>query len=134
MIVVDTNVIAYFWLPGPHTPSAESVLEQDSLWSAPLLWRSEFRNVLVTSVRTDRVDLDQALALLAKAEDQLAGNEYSVSSAHVLRLAASSGCSAYDCEFVALAEDLSTELVTTDKKLIDAFPARAVHPADFAAG
>ncbi len=32
------------------------------------------------------------------------------------------GCSAYDCEFVALAIKLNTHLVTMDKKLLRAFP------------
>ncbi len=134
MIVVDTNVLAYLWIPGEHTPIAEAVLEQDAGWCAPLLWRSEFRNVLATYVRGNRLDLDKALSLAALAEEQLAGREYSVSSAHVLALAASSGRSAYDCEFAALAEDLSTELVTTDKRLVAAFPARAIQAAAFISG
>ena len=42
MIVVDSNVIAYFYLPGEHTAKAEALLEQDADWAAPLLWRSGF--------------------------------------------------------------------------------------------
>jgi len=37
-----------------------------------------------------------------------------------------SDCSAYDCEFMALAMKLDTRLVTVDKKLLRAFPKRAV--------
>ena len=37
-----------------------------------------------------------------------------------------SDCSAYDCEFIALAINLNTKLVTMDKKLLKAFPERAV--------
>lgn len=44
----------------------------------------------------------------------------------VLELVRASDCSAYDCEFVALAAQLDTRLVTMDKKLLRAFPARAV--------
>ena len=51
------------------------------------------------------------------------GHEESVESEAVLRLAASSGCSAYDCEFVAAAQQLDAPLVTADRDLLKAFPA-----------
>jgi len=47
LIVADTNLIAYFLVKGPHTREAEAVYEKDPEWAAPLLWRSEFRNVLI---------------------------------------------------------------------------------------
>jgi predicted nucleic acid-binding protein len=49
-------------------------------------------------------------------------NEYEISSAHVLQLVNSSDCSAFDCEFVALAKLLNIPLITADKKIIKAFP------------
>ncbi len=45
------------------------------------------------------------------------GREYEVASFQVMELVASSECSAYDCEFVALAEDLGIPFVTADKKI-----------------
>ncbi len=36
------------------------------------------------------------------------------------------GCSAYDCEFVALAIQLDTRLDTMDGRLLRAFPERAM--------
>lgn len=38
---------------------------------------------------------------------------------------AGSDCTAYDCEFVALAMQLGTKLVTADKKLLRSFPEHA---------
>ncbi len=43
MIAVDTNVLAYLYLPGEYTAQAEALLERDPDWTAPVLWRSEFR-------------------------------------------------------------------------------------------
>ena len=43
----------------------------------------------------------------------------------VLERVQGSDCSAYDCEFVALAQVLGTHLVTMDGKLLKAFPSIA---------
>jgi predicted nucleic acid-binding protein len=56
----------------------------------------------------------------------LAGAEYEVDSLRVLELVRDSDCSAYDCEFIAVAQALDTKLVTMDTKLLKAFPTVAV--------
>lgn len=126
MIVVDTNVVAYLYLPGDYTAHAEALLEQDPEWAAPILWRSELRNVLAGYLRRGALSLKQACDLQAEAESLLAGNEHEVDSQRVLELVRESDCSAYDCEFVALALRLDTQLVTMDTKLLKAFPSRTV--------
>ena len=122
MIVVDSNVLAYLYLPGQHTRHAEALLERDPQWAAPLLWRSEFRNILAGYLRREAITFKQACSLQHEAEDLLAGSEYAVDSDAVLKLVRDSDCSAYDCEFIALAIQLGTRLVTADKKLLRAFP------------
>lgn len=124
MIVVDTNVIAYLYLPGAQTEAAAELCRSDPEWIAPLIWRSELRNVLVTQLRQGWLELAAAQAIQAAAEELLSGREFAVDSAEVLRLAAESGCSAYDCEFVVLAEYLDLPLVSADRKLAQCFPAR----------
>ena len=126
MIVVDTNVVAYLYLPGEHTARAESLLERDPDWVAPVLWRSEFRNILAGYMRRRLLTFDQARELQAEAESLLSGAEYEVDSQRVLELVRDSDCSAYDCEFVALAMSLGMKLVTIDGKLLRAFPGLAV--------
>lgn len=64
MIVVDTNIIAYLYLQGEHTVQAEKVLQKDSEWMAPPLWRSEFRNVLAFYLRQENLSLDDARAII----------------------------------------------------------------------
>lgn len=122
MIVVDTNILAYLYLPTTHTSQVETLLGTDSEWAAPTLWRSEFRNVLAGYLRRGVLTFDAALNIQAEAESLLAGNEHDVDSARVLELVRDSDCSAYDCEFVALAMRLGVELVTSDAQLLHAFP------------
>lgn len=126
MIVVDTNVLAYLYLPGEYTHAAEALLERDSNWAAPVLWRSEFRNILAGYLRRGSLSFEQAHGIQREAEHLLAGAEYEVDSLSVLQRVRDSDCSAYDCEFVVLAETLGTKLVTMDAKLLRAFPRTAL--------
>jgi predicted nucleic acid-binding protein len=126
MIVVDTNTLAYLYLPTTQTDDVVALLHKDPAWAAPLLWRSEFRNVLVAYIKRGSIDADTALAIQLQAEQQMAEREYSVNSRDVLTLAAETGCSAYDCEFVSLAISLGVKLITSDKKIIKHFPETAI--------
>lgn len=122
MIVVDTNVVAYLLIPGKYTDAARATLARDAAWAAPMLWRSEFRNVLALYLRTGEMTLRQATALQDAAEDLLAGREHLVESKEVLALASVSGRSACDCELIAVARQMSTKLVTSDRPLLASFP------------
>jgi len=125
VIVVDTNVLAYLLLPGPRTELADILRQQDRDWAAPPLWRSELRNVLTGYLRRDLLQRTAAVALMLEAEAILAAHEPCVSSELVLDLVGTSPCSAYDCEFVAAAQQLGVPLVTEDRAILDAFPDRA---------
>ena len=126
MIVVDSNVLAYLYLPGEYTAAAEALFERDPEWAVPILWRSEFRNILAGYMRRRALTFAQAHELQREAEGLLTGSEFELDSLPVLELVRDSDCSAYDCEFVALAIKLGTKLVTMDSKLLRAFPTRAV--------
>jgi predicted nucleic acid-binding protein len=134
MIAVDTNLVAYLFIKGEHSGAAEKVLRKDPIWAAPPLWRSEFRSVLAACLRKGFFGLDDGARIMKEAESLMKGNEFAVDSFDVLSLAAVSGCSAYDCEFVALARGLDVRLVTTDKALLKSFPDMALSPARFLAG
>lgn len=131
MIVVDTNVIAYFWLPGEFTPQAEAALQRAPDWIVPYLWRSEFRNVLATYVRAKRLLAKDAHTIYINAEDMLRGREYAVTGHAALDLAFASHMSAYDCEYIALADEFACRLVTSDRKLVKAFPKTGLLLSDF---
>jgi predicted nucleic acid-binding protein len=125
VIVVDTNVIAYLYLPGPYTAASESLLEQDPDWSAPILWRSEFRNILAGYIRRGLMSAEQAMRVQREAESLMSGAEFEVDSDSVLMLIQDCDCSAYDCEFAALAMARNVKLVTMDSKVLRAFPGLA---------
>lgn len=125
MIVVDTHVIAYLMLPGELTAAAEALLESEPDWVAPPLWKSEFRSILAGYMRRGTLSLQQATEIQTAAEDLLAGNEINPGSKAIVELVAKSQCSAYDCEFVALAQQFECALYTMDTKVLNAFPEMA---------
>jgi predicted nucleic acid-binding protein len=122
VIVVDTNLIAYLLLGGEKTENARSIYKRDTKWAAPLLWRSEFRSVLAMFIRQRKLTSDKALEFMTEAEILLQGEEYQVDSKRIIKLIDSSKCSAYDCEFIALAQHLAIPLITSDKQILSEFP------------
>lgn len=134
MIVVDTNVIAYLLIGGEKTAQARAAFLRDPEWAAPVLWRSEFLSVLAGYLRQESLSLRDAVALAAEAGSLMEGAECVVDPERVLGLVTGSSCSAYDCEFVALAAELGVPLVTSDREVLAAFPSIAVEVGEFAGG
>ena len=126
MIVVDTNIIGYLYLSSDRSAQAEKALLKDPEWVAPILWQSEFRNVLAQFIRKNILSFEDAVRIMDEATRLMNGREYAAAWMDVLELVRDSPCSAYDCEFVALARDLEIPLVTVDKQILKAFPKVAV--------
>jgi len=133
LIVSDTNLMIRLYIESAISPSAREVMLREPDWVAPVLWRSEFRSTLIKGIRSGLIDLADAIRIMNEAESMMLFNEHDVASDDVLELAASSGCSAYDAEFVVLARELRVPLVTTDKELLEKFPGIAVGPERFLA-
>lgn len=131
MIVVDTNVVAYLFMNGEYTQNAERLLKSDSHWCAPLLWRSEFRSILTLYMRKKLLTLNQSFEVMKEAQKILKGNEFSVDSIAVLERVNKCRLSAYDLEFVTLAESLRVKLITLEKKIVNEFPRVAVSLRDY---
>ncbi|MEO8302529.1 MAG: type II toxin-antitoxin system VapC family toxin [Betaproteobacteria bacterium] len=126
MIVVDTNVIHYCWVHGQNTEIAQAVRQKDPEWHAPILWRSELRNVLTAYLRRGLLTRSQIAGILGVVDQAFAEREHIIPDDLVLDVVASSTLTAYDAEFVALAVALSVPLVTGDKAVLKAFPDRAL--------
>ena len=82
-------------------------------------------------MRQSRIQFATAAEAMAKAERLLFNHEYSVRSAAVLGCIARSSRSAYDCEFVGLAEDFGMRLLKTDEAVVREFPQVAIHLRDY---
>ncbi len=126
VIVVDTNIVCYRWIPGSRSPDVDKALLKDPDWIVPLLWRSEFRNALAGAIRQNLITLGVAREIIDTAESHFITREFAVSSHDVLDLVANCTCSAYDCEFVALAEEQQVPLITLDREILREFPEVAI--------
>lgn len=82
--------------------------------------------VLAPVRRSSAERIERARALRALGTPRLRADE--IDSAEILGLVRDSDCSAYDCEFVALAARLGTRLATMDRQLLRAFPSLAFAP------
>ncbi|MEO5599704.1 MAG: type II toxin-antitoxin system VapC family toxin [Cyclobacteriaceae bacterium] len=130
MIAIDTNILVYLWLPSDKTPVAEKIYYKDSNWIAPAVWRSEFRNVVSLYIRRG-VSFADGLESINRAENLMKENEIQVNSEEVMKLVQLSGCSAYDCEFVHVAQIRSVPLITFDQQVLRKFPDIAIDPLKF---
>ena len=131
MIVVDSNIIAYLMIPGDRTKEVEKLLLKDSEWIAPLLWRSEFRNILTLYMKQSQMSLILAEQTIARAENLLSEREYGVLSSDVLVLTYEKSLSAYDAEYVVMAINFGVPLITVDKKLLKEASEYAVSPSKY---
>lgn len=131
MIVVDTNLVSYLLFSSPMTEQAEGAFRRGPDWVAPPLWRSEFRNVLLGFARRNELNATETLVYWDEAQTLVATLDTDQDGAEILKLALESGCTAYDCEFVALASRRGIPLVTADKALLKAFPGIATGIKEF---
>lgn len=131
MIVADSNLIAYLLIPGDKSAMADEVFLKDPAWAVQLICRSEIRNILTLYMRHGKISLNQAQATMEKAERLWRGHEFSVPSNDILELTHKHNVTAYDGEFVVLAQALNVTLVTFDKALTKLFPKIAINPPDY---
>jgi predicted nucleic acid-binding protein len=126
MIVVDSNIIIHVHVQSERTALALRALQTDPHWVAPPLWQSEFRNVMTGYIRRRILMLEDAKLVMKSALKTMEDREILPPSDLVLDLVAASDCSAYDCEYVALARHLNVKLLTSDNKILQSFPETAI--------
>jgi len=123
VIVVDVNIVAYFLIEGEKTTSARDLLRRDPDWRLPVLWRHEYLNVLATFARKGGATIAEAQSLWQRGIELLGPREQGVDMESALVLATENRISAYDAQYIALAQELQTICVTEDRRLLKTFPA-----------
>ncbi len=132
MIVADSNLIAYLLIPGDKSVLAEKVFMKDHEWAVPLICRSEMRNILTLYMRYEGMSLSQAVQTMEQAEKLWGAREYAVPSDSTLELTCLHKITAYDAEYVILAQKLGIPLVTFDKAVLKEFNDTAISATRFA--
>ncbi len=123
MIVVDTNVMVHLVTgSAEYGEKASALLRSDPEWAAPPVLLSELRNVVIGFVRRGWVEMPQAMAMHDDAVALLGDRIASVNGAAVLEVAESLGLSAYDAEFIVVAEALRCELYSLDREILAVAP------------
>jgi predicted nucleic acid-binding protein len=121
MIVVDVNIIAYLLIQGDKTVLAQTLFRQDPDWQVPALWQHEFLNILATYVRAGGGQLADVQWLWQVARQLFGPATHDVQMEQALHLATAHTVSAYDAQYVVLAQTLAIPLVSEDQRLQRAF-------------
>ena len=133
MIVADANLIAYFSVDGVNTPTAKRVFAKDRVWYAPDLWRAEMLSILAARLRRKEDSVENAEHCYLFAESLMRDHTYAIDFRRVLAVVARTGCTGYDSQYVALAEERGLKLVTNDGGILQNAAHVAVTPEQFLA-
>ena len=117
-VVVDASVVIKWVVPEAGTIDALALLERHSL-CAPDLVVAECANILwkkVTRGELEREEAEAAARLLEASALETRGTRHLLGRA--TSLAVSLGHPAYDCLYLALAQELGLPFVTADERLV----------------
>ena len=84
-------------------------------------------------MRAGKLSLAGAVDAFEQADRLVTDADLQDATEACLKLAAEGSISAYDAEFVFVAERLGKPLVSGDRKLLKAFPGRVLSPEEFVA-
>ena len=117
-IVLDASVAVKCFFPEQHSAQAQSVVVGTDDLHAPEVLLLEFDSVLCRRVRrgeSSLTDAEDARSRLRLIPVSLHRNQALLDEAFAA--AARTGCTPYDCLYVALAARLGGKMVTADQKL-----------------
>lgn len=127
-LVVDASVIAFFVMPDEGGDKSHPIyrhLIEDDLIAPDLHWY-EVRNIVVKSVRRERLPGSELDIVLAAIETFPIGLRPAGASANIVSLASMHALSFYDASYLALAIAENASLATLDRSLSRAAQAEGV--------
>ena len=133
MIVVDSNILAFYLIEGKHTPAVHMLRDIDPEWIVPGFWRIELQSILWKYVRHGGMKTEKALELLDQALGLFSINEVTPSPDTVLRDALNWNITVYDAQYVSLARQHDIRCVTEDVPVQKACPKVAISLREFIA-
>lgn len=122
MIVVDVNVLAYSVIAGALTPLALQVRKKDPHWRLPGIWRHEVLNIFATYVRQGGLPRERAFKTLEDVYSRILPYEVELEPVETLEVALQHKITAYDAQYILLAQKLGVPCVTEDRALRHAAP------------
>jgi len=122
VIVAAVNLVVYLLTDSPQRERAAALFQRDPDWWMPHLWRHEFLNVVVTLARSGVIAEGQAIDLWRNGIELFGAQELHPNHERALELAMKHGISGYDAQYVALAEELGTLVLTEDARLVRKIP------------
>lgn len=118
MIVADTCLVFHLFNETFLTSSAQKILNQDSNWILPPLWKEEYANILSKLARKDSRAIDEVVDHFSNTLEELKNCEINIDTRKALEISIEYKISVYDAHFVALARDYNIFLVTEDKEVL----------------
>jgi predicted nucleic acid-binding protein len=131
VIVVDANIVVGSVVDSDVSSKARRVASRDRAWILPPLWLYETTSSITTLVRAGALTAELARTALADARQLASDREVPVDQVDVLRVAIRFGISAYDAQYIALAEQYGVRCVTNDRELARRAPMLAVLMSEY---
>ncbi len=122
MLLVDTNILAYYFLDGTQSSAVRELAARDPDWHSERFLLIEFTNVLARHLSANNLTLGNAQEILGRVRQKMHNSLHTVPHQDVLVACTQLKVSAYDARFLVLAQHLGLKLITEDKKLRAAAP------------
>ena len=123
MIVVDCDVIAYLLIEGEKTSLARTLWTRENNWWMPELWLHEFLNILGHQRTRRESEVEDLPGTLGSSSlSMFEAKSRQADMGYTLSLAARYRLTAYDAQYIALAQSMDVLLISEDRGLRQAVP------------
>ena len=130
MVTVDANIVLPLVVETDNTEMAKQLFARDFHWVSEAFVMIELSNILATFERVGRISRQNAIAALRLGREIIDSNTVEVDHEDVLEVAMRYKITGYDARYIAVVEQLGTQLITEDKRLRKAVPRLTISLAE----